>query len=294
MICLLGLGVNLGGCGFARVGKYNGGGMMSKKTMWILVGAAFALNVVGLLWIQNEIVGPAAGIEAEEESVLRVAVFQPGEDELAEDADKLLIVFNRELVPAAEVGKPMGWQPFSMEPLTEGQWLWSRTNAMEFRLKNPLPVGNRFIAKATTHFARQLGVPLHGKKEFAFQSSSLCVERCSNLGRIDGRIRVEFRFNQEVEPDVLSVNLEATTGDPVVKLKGEVLSTGMNRRHVVAFEEPKDRLLALKLKKGMAGVSGSLGLKKDFVNEIELRPTFAALSARTPWRWGRRKKRRLS
>ena len=74
---------------------------MSKKLKWILVGAAFALNVVGLLWIRNEVVGPVAGIEAEEKSVLRVAVFQPGEDELAEDADKLLIVFNRELVPAA-------------------------------------------------------------------------------------------------------------------------------------------------------------------------------------------------
>ena len=258
--------------------------------MWILVGAAFALNLVGLLWIRNEIVGPAAGIEAEEESVLRVAVFQPGEDELAEDADKLLIVFNRELVPAAEVGKPMGWQPFLVEPLSEGQWLWSRTNAMEFRLKNPLPVGNRFTAKASAHFASQLGEPLEGKKEFAFQSSSLRVEHCSNLGRMDGGIRVEFRFNQEVEPAVLSVNLEATAGDLAVKLKGEVLSTGMNRRHVVAFEEPKGRLLALTLKKGMAGVSGPLGLKKDFVNEIKLRPTFAALSARAPWRWGTEEK----
>ena len=263
---------------------------MSKKTMWILVGAAFALNLVGLLWIRNEIVLPAAGIEAEEESVLRVAVFQPGEDELAEDADKLLIVFNRELVPATEVGKPIGWQPFSMEPPTEGQWLWSRTNAMEFRLKNPLPVGNRFTAKASAHFASQLGEPLEGKKEFAFQSSSLRVEHCSNLGRMDGGIRVEFRFNQEVEPAVLSVNLEATAGDLAVKLKGEVLSTGMNRRHVVAFEEPKGRLLALTLKKGMAGVSGPLGLKKDFVNEIKLRPTFAALSARAPWRWGTEEK----
>jgi uncharacterized protein YfaS (alpha-2-macroglobulin family) len=264
--------------------------MMSKKTMWILVGAAFALNLVGLLWIRNEIVLPAAGIEAEEESVLRVAVFQPGEDELAEDADKLLIVFNRELVPSTEVGKPIGWQPFSMEPPTEGQWLWSRTNAMEFRLKNPLPVGNRFTAKASAHFASQLGEPLEGKKEFAFQSSSLRVEHCSNLGRMDGGIRVEFRFNQEVEPAVLSVNLEATAGDLAVKLKGEVLSTGMNRRHVVAFEEPKGRLLALTLKKGMAGVSGPLGLKKDFVNEIKLRPTFAALSARAPWRWGTEEK----
>ena len=63
MICLLGLGVNHGGCGFARVEKYNGDGIMSKKSMWILVGAAFALNVVGLLWIRNEVVGPVAGIE---------------------------------------------------------------------------------------------------------------------------------------------------------------------------------------------------------------------------------------
>ncbi len=290
MICLLGLGVNHGGCGFARVEKYNGDGIMSKKSMWILVGAAFALNVVGLLWIRNEVVGPVAGIEAEEESVLRVAVFQPGEDELAEDADKLLIVFNRELVPAAEVGKPMGWQPFSMEPPTEGQWLWSRTNAMEFRLKNPLPVGNRFTAKASAHFAGQLGEPLEGKKEFVFNSSSLRVEHCSNLGRIDGRIRVEFRFNQDVEPDVLSANLQASTGDPVAKLKGEVLSSGLTRRHVVAFEEPEDRLLVVKLKKGMAGVSGPLGLKKEFVNEIELRPTFAALPARAPWRWGTEEK----
>ncbi|MBC8349262.1 MAG: hypothetical protein H8E24_11695 [Verrucomicrobia bacterium] len=258
---------------------------MSKKTMWILAGAAFALNLVGLLWIRNEIVGPAARIEAEEESVLRVAVFQPGEDEPAEDADKLLIVFNRELVPAAEVGKPMGWQPFLVEPLSEGQWLWSRTNAMEFRLKNPLPVGNRFSAKASAHFASQLGEPLEGKKEFFFNSSPLRVEHCLNLGRMDGRIRIEFRFNQEVEPDVLSANLQATTRDPAVKLKGEVLSTGMNRRHMVAFEEPKDRFLVVKLKKGMAGVSGPLGLKNEFVNEIELRPTFAALSARTPWRW---------
>ena len=278
------------GAGKSKLVK--GDGIMNKKTVWILIVAAFALNLAGLLWIRSELLEPFSEKGTEHtQSDLSVSVFQPGVDDRAEDADKLLIVFNQELVLSTEVGKPMGWEPFQVEPWVEGEWLWNRTNAMEFRLKNPLPQGHRFTARATSFFPAQLGTPLTGDDEFLFRSSPLRVERCSNLGRFDEKIRVELLFNQLVEPKVLIAKLEVNSGDlHSVSLNPEVLSSGRNRRHVVACTQPKGRRLVVKLQKGMPGTSGPLGLEDEFETEIVLRPAFATLTARTPWRWGSEEK----
>ncbi len=54
----------------------------------------------------------------------------------------------------------------------------------------------------------------------------------------------------------------------------------------VAVEEPKDRIFEIKVKKGMPGVEGPLGLERDFFSQISLGPSFAVLNARPPWRRG--------
>ena len=73
---------------------------------------------------------------------LEVTAVEP--KERAERADRLLVVFNRDLIADEKIGEPVGWTPFTVEPAVEGTWKWNRKNAMEYRFSNPLPAGNRF------------------------------------------------------------------------------------------------------------------------------------------------------
>ena len=257
---------------------------MDRNMVWKWVAAAFVLNVFGLLWIRNEVVKAAReGAEVGEEKSLRVAALEP--KERAEKADRLLVVFNQDLVGENKIGQAVGWTPFLIEPSAKGNWIWNRKNAMEFKLDEPLPKGNRFSVKATDRFALKLGQPLTGKNEFSLQSSPLRVERCVESGRKGDRIEVELRFNQEVEPAVLGESFEAVDSNGKVLAK-EVLSAGRRRVHAVMVELPTERILEVSLKKGMTGVEGPLGLEKDFITQISLAPAFGALSVKTPWRRG--------
>jgi uncharacterized protein YfaS (alpha-2-macroglobulin family) len=252
--------------------------------VWKLVAAAFVLNAVGLLWIRNEVVNAdREGAAGGNEKSLRVVALEP--KDRAEKADRLLVVFNQDLVGEDKIGQPLGWTPFLIEPSAEGTWIWNRKNAMEFKLDEPLRKGNLFLVKATDRFPVKLGQPLSGEMEFSLRSSPLRVERCVESGRKGDRIEVELRFNQEVEPVVLAASFEAVDSNGKVLAK-EVLSAGRRRVHAVMVELPAERILEVSLKGGMPGVEGPLGLEKDFVSQISLTPTFGVLRARTPWRLG--------
>ena len=257
---------------------------MNKSMVWKLVVAAFVLNAVGLLWIRNEMVeGIRESVSSSQEVGLRVVALEP--KERAERADRLLVVFNQDLVEDKQIGQAVGWSPFLIDPSVQGNWRWSRKDAMEFKLVEPLLKGNLFTMNATDRFAVNLGQPLAGAKEFSFRSSPLLVERCVESGRKGDRIEVELRFNQEVEPVVLDECFEAVDSNGKVLAK-EVLSAGRRRVHAVMVEVPTERIFEVSLKKGLQGVEGPLGLEKDFITQISLAPAFGALSARTPWRRG--------
>ena len=108
---------------------------MDRNMVWKWVAAAFVLNAFGLLWIRNEVVKAAReGAEVGEEKTLRVAALEP--KERAEKADRLLVVFNQDLVGENKIGQAVGWTPFLIEPSAKGigsgtgrtQWSSSSTN----------------------------------------------------------------------------------------------------------------------------------------------------------------------
>jgi alpha-2-macroglobulin len=257
---------------------------MRKSMVWKLVAMAFVLNAVGLLWIRNEMVeGIRESVSSSQEVGLRVVALEP--KKRAERADRLLVVFNQDLVEDKQIGQAIGWSPFLIDPSVQGNWRWSRKDAMEFKLVEPFLKGNLFTMKTTDRFAMNLGQPLSGKKEFSFRSSPLLVERCVESGRKGDRVEVELRFNQEVEPIVLAEYFEVVDANGKL-LDKEVLSSGRRRVHVVMVELLDERIFEISLKKGMAGVEGPLGLEKDFIAQITVAPTFGELSARVPWRRG--------
>ncbi|MDC0156759.1 MG2 domain-containing protein [Verrucomicrobia bacterium] len=257
---------------------------MNKSMVWKLVAAAFVLNAVGLLWIRNELVNTDRSSEQGRQiHGLQVTAFEP--NQRVERADRLLVVFNRDLVPDGMIGQPVGWTPFTIEPKAEGIWQWNRKNAMEYRLVRPLPEANRFSVKATERFTEKLGEPLEGNGDFFLQSSPLEVLHCEKRGRKNDRVEIELRFSSDVEPDVLAECFEAVGSNGKV-LKKEVLGAGRKRVQVVAVEQPDGRSIEVSLKKGMTGVSGPLGLERAFTSKIFISPAFCSLSARTPWRLG--------
>ena len=116
---------------------------MRKSIVWKLVAMAFVLNAVGLLWIRNEMVeGVRESISSSQEVGLRVVALEP--KERAERADRLLVVFNQDLVEDKQIGQAVGWSPFLIEPAAQGNWIWNRKDAMEFKLDEPLRKGNLY------------------------------------------------------------------------------------------------------------------------------------------------------
>ena len=79
---------------------------MKRNMVWKLVAAAFVLNAVGLLWIRNELVNADRSSERSEKAHgLEVTAVEP--KERAERADRLLVVFNRDLVADEKIGEPV-------------------------------------------------------------------------------------------------------------------------------------------------------------------------------------------
>ena len=256
---------------------------MKKSSVWMLVAAGFALNAAGLLWIRSEVGQAGKKNFLREDLSLQVVSFEPAEQ--AEKTDLLQVFLSRDLASAEEVGRPLGWTPFTFEPAVEGNWIWSRGDAMGLKLSEPLPKGTQFSVQATDQISGKLGLPLSGATKLSFRTSPLRVERCEELGKKGDRFEVEVRFNQEVEPGTLSEYLEAIDSDGE-KLDRVIMGTGRKRVMRVAVEEPKDRIFEIKVKRGMPGVEGPLGLERDFFSQMSLGPSFAVLNARPPWRRG--------
>ena len=270
----------------------------SKKLVWSVVGAGFALNLAGLFWIRGELLEResvlGSGGEASDES-LRVKAFWPKEGAPAEELDKLTVRFNRDLSEEVVAGMPLGWTPFEIEPVVKGDWVWGGRDRVEFHPEAPLPVGNRFAAKATEQFVVRVGEALRGKRQFAFETSPLRVKRCVYLGRYGKEVRLEFSFNGEVEPKALEAGLSVWDSLAGVKAgKVKALGTGPNRRQVVAVSEPPGRGLRVTLPAGFAGVAGPSGLRDAFEDAFTLKPAFAALRAWTPWRRGTEERSEVS
>ena len=251
--------------------------------IWII------LNLAAILWIRDEALDLASRDQAsgDDGPQLRVVAVSPDDGEIADDADRLTFVFNRELATESELGKPLGWEPFSIEPAppSVGQWRWVKPAVLEYRLAERLAPANRFEITAGNDFVRWLGAPLRGDREFSFSTSRLEVEDCAIHSQDHLQTKINLRFNHPVQPDVLRKHLVCQAQGAKDKLEWELLTLVLGKSFRVLIKTPSSRGVQLTLPKDFACAAGPLGLQKGFSKVIWLSPAFAATEARAPyWR----------
>ena len=261
-------------------GKKRASASPRSGVVWLIV-----LNLVAIFWIRDEILDLVGQDQAEkEEAHLRVVAMSPEKGEDADDADRLTIVFNREVVTEKEIDKPLGWEPFSIEPQPKpaGQWTWVQPAVLQYKLVNRLAPSNRFAVTAGKDFVRWLGMPLRGNKEFGFSTSHLKVEDCALHSQNHRETKINLRFNHAVDPDALQQALRCEEKDSDDPLEWENHTPYQGKSFRISIHTPRSRAIDLFLDEGFAGVHGPLGLLKKFHKKIWLAPAFAATEARAP------------
>ncbi len=264
-------------------GKKRASASPRSGAVWLIV-----LNLVAIFWIRDEIldlVGPDQAGNGEAQ--LRVVALSPDEREDADDVDRLTFVFNREVVTDKEIDKPLGWQPFSIEPQPKpaGQWTWVQPAVLQYKLVNRLDPSNRFEVTAGKDFVRWLGMPLRGSRVFSCSTSHLKAEDCALHSQNHRETKINLRFNHAVDPDALHDALRCEQKDSDEALDWENHTSYQGKSFRISINTPRSRAIDLFLDKGFAGAHGPLGLLKKFHKKIWLAPAFSATDARAPyWR----------
>lgn len=245
--------------------------------------ALIVLNTVGLLYIANRS-APVAGRDAV--SSLRVVAFAP--DGVADDADRLTVLFDEPVVTPGEVGSRPKETPFDVEPEVQGHWEWTGVKELSYLLDAPLPPGRDYrVAPAANHVSA-LGRNLVGETEFAFSTRRLAIEGCELLSQDNTHATLKIAFNQPVEPSVLLDHLLVMGRASEVPLDVESLVVEPDAELVLRVARPRSRAsrrdasLQLLIKPGLVGDGGERGLSAAWEKQIPLDPVFAFTRLRVP------------
>ncbi|MHC5003250.1 MAG: hypothetical protein ACYTJ0_09010, partial [Planctomycetota bacterium] len=103
-----------------------------RSRFWSLSAVLVTINVAGLLWIRHELTsGPVPAI--------RVLAATP--TGAADGADRFALQFDEPLGRPEQIGRPLEWTPFRVEPEPPGAWVYAAPDRLEFVLDEPLPAG---------------------------------------------------------------------------------------------------------------------------------------------------------
>lgn len=248
-----------------------------------LAFALIVLNTVGLLYIAHRN-APIAGREVM--ANLRVVAFAPSG--LADDADRLTVLFDEPVVTPDQVGTRPSATPFEIKPTTPGRWEWTGVKELTYLLDEPLAPGQDYhVAPASNHVSA-LGRNLVGETEFDFATRRLMVEDCTLLSQDDTHATFKLAFNQPVAPGELLDHLQvlATAGGSPLDIRSLVdepdaeLVLRVSRARGAGVG--RDESLHLLIKPGLAGDGGVRGLTSAWEQRIALDPVFAFARLRVP------------
>ncbi|HUV40121.1 MAG TPA: hypothetical protein VMY39_10925, partial [Planctomycetota bacterium] len=256
---------------------------------WYLYGvvaAALALNVACWVWVYHR--GGSAPPQA-----VRVISSLPGDE--ADGADRLTLVFDREVVSRSRVGEVEPAAPFEVSPAWPGQWRWAGPETLQFLLEKPLPPGRVFTLTATDALPRRFGMTLEGEKTFRFRTRALELTSCQIRTSSPEEATFELVFNQPVDPDELLRRLRVydrreaptpaprTADAPDAAMPADLAESpqlsnliGLTKtpaeRLVIRSARPRSGGLAFVLDRGLTGHEGELPLGRDEYRTLVISP----------------------
>lgn len=195
---------------------------------------------------------------------------------LADEADRLAIVFDRPVVEPRLINKPLAESPFALTPSRRGHWAWSADDTLEYQLAEKLAPGRIYRLTRALQTDVSPGIRLVGDDSFEIRTRPLAVEATDIQSADRSHVNVRVRFNQKVFPHQLTEHVRIVDGeDKKTTLDAQCLTREASNEQVVRFARPASNRARLVIDGELAGADGELGLGSAFSRVFELDAPFS-------------------
>ncbi|MHC4285014.1 MAG: hypothetical protein ACYSWZ_18905, partial [Planctomycetota bacterium] len=223
----------------------------------ILAGLILTVNIIGLIWIHN-------GLTRLPKATVRMTSLHLSPDKYK--ADRLTLLFDRDLVSKESVGGIEHAGLFTLEPDWPGNWQWSALNRLEYMLDKPLPPGRVFWTRATDEFQARTGKVIEGDNNFRFQTVSLALKR----------------WIQPVDPEDLLRHVKFYDDKSSGELGGAIcLTKKPEEKLVVRVRRPHSNKMRIALDERLTGHEAELSLGRKIARTLAIASGFSLLNTRT-------------
>lgn len=235
----------------------------------ILAGLLVTINIISVVWIHHDLTKmPKATVR------ITSAHLSPDRH----NADRLTVLFDRDLVPQKSVGRIEEARLFTVEPDWPGNWQWSALNRLEYMLDKPLPPGRVFQVRATDEFQASTGKIIEGGADFRFETVSLELKDCGVIAADNHEVTFEVEFNQAVNPVDLLGHIKFYDDNSSDELGGAIcLTKRPEKRLVLRVRRPGSNKMRIVLGHGLAGHQAELPLGKKVVDTLKISSGFSLL-----------------
>ncbi|MHC4098101.1 MAG: alpha-2-macroglobulin family protein, partial [Planctomycetota bacterium] len=239
----------------------------------ILAGLILTVNIIGLIWIHN-------GLTRLPKATVRMTSLHLSPDKYK--ADRLTLLFDRDLVSKESVGGIEHAGLFTLEPDWPGNWQWSALNRLEYMLDKPLPPGRVFWTRATDEFQARTGKVIEGDNNFRFQTVSLALKRWIVIAADNHDVTLEIMFNQPVDPEDLLRHVKFYDDKSSGELGGAIcLTKKPEEKLVVRVRRPHSNKMRIALDERLTGHEAELSLGRKIARTLAIASGFSLLNTRT-------------
>jgi len=228
------------------------------------------INIIGLIWIRND-------LTRSRKQVVRIASIRLSPDVL--NPERLILLFDRQVIDYGLVGKDEQKQLFTIEPSLAGSWRWSGLDTLEYDFNSPPPPGRIYQIHPTDEFQVRTGKVIGDDKNLRFETISLEFKEFRVLAADDRDVTIELVFNQPVEPDDL-LRYTSFYDDKSSAVLGNVvcLTKKPEEKMVVRLRRPGSNRLRIVLSEKLTGYEAELSLKNKVEHKLEIPTSFSLLS----------------
>ncbi len=240
-----------------------------RRDRWFVLAVVFlAINAYGVY----SAVKSSAGREG-----VSVVSFLPSDERPVGPSEPIRIRFSEAMVAPERAGSSASPSLLSFEPRVEGALTWAAPDTLLFAPRASWKKCYLFTVRLDPALRSLSGRPLVGERSFRFRSEPLRLLSVaqSNLNA-ERRATLRFEFNDAVSPAALAaaLSLENARGKAI-----DFLTVGGTDSAVLLVQTyPADTdWIRVKLRPGLSGVSGPLGLPEAEEKTLALEASLALL-----------------
>jgi uncharacterized protein YfaS (alpha-2-macroglobulin family) len=236
------------------------------RRFWITVALFLVINAIA--WVVYD-----RTFAMWHRGTLRVNAFEPGDNALVDSKATVRWHFSDDVLPTSAYGK----DPGKVSPKVAGRWAWEDPRTLSFIPAVDFPRATPITFTLASDLLRTgTGAAMKGPYVSCVHSTPLQLETIDQLAAIDNdQYVLELKFNDRVAPGDVLLHAQASLAnghDVHLRLYGE--SAGdvvrLATDSVPLADGDVDTQLTVKVKPGLAGLSGPLGLTDPIENTVSL------------------------